>query len=130
MRVRIKSRIFVLISAAVLLSQAAYVGAADLPNGNSGSYTAADASSQPAYLNYLKTVENTYPEGSFAAENQSAELRQGQTHTAYVRVSAAGLYAVKLTYRVEESKGQYPSVAVAVNATLFELRRKVRLLVK
>lgn len=115
MKVRIKSRIFALISAAVLLLQAAYVGAAALPNGDNGSYIAADASSQPTYLNYLKTVENTYPEGSFAAENQNAELRQGQTHTAYVRVSTAGLYALKLTYRVEESKGQYPSVAVAVN---------------
>ena len=96
MKVRIKSRIFALISAAVLLLQAAYVGAAALPNGDNGSYTAADASSQPTYLNYLKTVENTYPEGSFAAENQNAELRQGHTDTAHVRVSTAVLYSVKL----------------------------------
>lgn len=123
MMVKIGNKISALIAAAVMLLQALPLCAAEAQNtadlnSEISDYSADSSSSQLTFPNYLKTVENIYPVGSYAAENQNAELNQGNSFTTRVVAENAGLYALKLTYKVVRSKGQYPAVAIAVNGEI------------
>lgn len=89
--------------------------------------TAADASQKPlinystdliTFLNYLKTVDNVYPKDSFRVENSSAVLSQGDILETVVKVDVAGLYAMRFTYRIVESLGQYPSISLMINGSV------------
>ena len=123
MMVKIGNKISALIFAAVMLLQALPLCAAEAQNtadlnSEISDFSADSSSSQLTFPNYLKAVENIYPVGSYAAENQNAELKQGNSITARVVAKNAGLYALKLTYKVIQSRGQYPAVAIAVNGEI------------
>lgn len=118
--VKIRKIISVLISSAILLSGAVFVdvNAEKAVSAETVTFSAEKFSLLPTFSYYLKTVENIYPDGSFVAENQAVALKNGDVLTTAVTVNTAGLYALKLTYKVTESKGQYPTIAVAVNGSV------------
>lgn len=72
----------------------------------------------PSYLNYLSTVEQIYPQQSVPVLTETVSLAQGQYWEQTVQVEQAGLYALKMTYQVEESLSQYPAISVEINGEI------------
>ena len=69
----------------------------------------------PSFFDYIEQWEAVYPEDSIPVCEIVTELSAGQSITADFTVNRAGLYAIKLSYAVANSYGQYPVISLSIN---------------
>ena len=69
----------------------------------------------PSFFDYIEQWEVVYPEDSIPVCETVTELSAGQSITADFTVHRAGLYAIKLSYAVVNSYGQYPVISLSIN---------------
>ena len=71
-----------------------------------------------AFFDYLELEEQVFPKQRIAVINSAVKLSAGKSTEKSFSVEEAGYYAIKLSYSVDNSLGQYPALTVMINGAV------------
>lgn len=113
------------ILAALIVVQCVYLtcfaenNGGDVISGDiSDTSTVSSSANLPSIFGYIEQIDAVYPEDSITVLENATELSSGQSLKTSFEVNRAGLYAIKFSYSIVNSFGQYPVISLYINGKI------------